>query len=109
MSHPVSKYLFIPNKDTKKMSSEQVNNEQVFDFREDVAKKVSSKKNLKFENAKTTTMMLYNLTVQDNKKRFSPSFDLSYCCSLETQVYVKHGGVIEKEIQLLFLSEIYIF
>lgn len=91
------------------MSSEQVNNEQVFDFRADVAKKVCSKKNLKFENVKTTTMMLYNLTVQDNKKRFSPSFDLSYCCSLETQVYVKHGGVIEKEIQLLFLSEIYIF
>lgn len=111
----MSKYLFIPNKDTRKMSSEQVNNEQVFDFREDVAKKVSSKKNLKFENAKTITMMLYNLnvlynlTVQDNEKRFSPSFDLSYCCSLETQVYVKHGGVIEKEMQLLFLSEIYIF
>ena len=48
------------------MSSEQVNNEQVFDFREDVAKKVSSKKNLKFENAKTTFMMLYNLNVLYN-------------------------------------------
>ena len=48
------------------MSSEQVNNEQVFDFRADVAKKVCSKKNLKFENAKTTTMMLYNLTLLYN-------------------------------------------